>query len=120
VPVLGSIPLINRLFKYKDKSIEKISLIFIITPSVYDASNPNAIRAINHDVRTYSALEAERLDEMSTRLLPPLPSEESKAPVILKQGSVRQETNIVAPQPPKRSWMKRLFSREPAGSATLP
>ena len=123
VPVLGSIPLVNKLFRYKEKAIEKVSLIFIITPSVYDASSPNGIRRVNQETRALSDFDGQRLDDMSARLLPPLPPSTPSVPgtpVIIKQGSVRQETNVVTPPAPKRSWMKRIFSRPQEASAPPP
>lgn len=38
VPMLGRLPLLGRLFRYDDDSNELVSLVFIITPRVYDAA----------------------------------------------------------------------------------
>jgi type II secretory pathway component GspD/PulD (secretin) len=38
VPMLGRIPVLGRLFRYNDDSNELVSLVFIITPRVYDAA----------------------------------------------------------------------------------
>jgi type II secretory pathway component GspD/PulD (secretin) len=38
VPMLGRIPVLGRLFRYDDDSNELVSLVFIITPRVYDAA----------------------------------------------------------------------------------
>lgn len=39
VPLLGSLPLVSHLFSSKSKTNEQVSLVFIITPTVYDASS---------------------------------------------------------------------------------
>jgi type II secretory pathway component GspD/PulD (secretin) len=122
VPFLGKVPGLGWLFKSKDNSMEKISLIFVITPSVYDASSPNGIRSMNQEMRTYSNFEPARLDLMSERFLPPLPIAAPPAAFDSRQETVRQQTvskpSGVIPQessaqPQKRSWLKRMFTKNP-------
>jgi type II secretory pathway component GspD/PulD (secretin) len=54
VPILGSIPLVGGLFSSRNKSAEQVSLVFIITPSVYDASSRTETGVNNNKVRTNS------------------------------------------------------------------
>jgi Flp pilus assembly secretin CpaC len=131
VPLLGKVPGLGWLFKSKDNTMEKVSLIFVITPSVYDASNPNAIRGINQEMRTYSGFEAARLDAMSERFLPPLPvdgppaayqtRETVKTQTVSKpsgalpaEGSAQQSE-----QPKKKSFFGRIFNKN-SSAATSP
>jgi type II secretory pathway component GspD/PulD (secretin) len=126
VPVLGKVPGLGWLFKSKDNSVEKVSLIFVITPSVYDASNPNAIRSMNQEMRTYSAMEAARLDALSERFLPPLPISSPPAAYQTRE-TVRTQTvskpsgslpaeGPQAEQPKKKSFFGRIFSKNSSAS----
>jgi type II secretory pathway component GspD/PulD (secretin) len=128
VPLLGKVPGLGWLFKSKDNSMEKVSLIFVITPSVYDASSPNGIRAMNQEMRTYSNFEPARLDAMSERFLPPLPIAAPPAAFETGRETVRQQTvskpsgeipQESSEQPQKRSWLKRMFTKNP-NSAPAP
>ncbi len=128
VPLLGKVPGLGWLFKSKDNSVEKVSLIFVITPSVYDASSPNGIRGINQEMRTYSNFEPARLDVMSERFLPPLPIAAPPAAFETRTETVRQQTvskpsgsipQESSEQPQKRSWLKRMFTKNP-NSAPAP
>ncbi|HSJ01991.1 MAG: type II secretion system protein GspD [Verrucomicrobium sp.] len=113
VPVLGNIPVINRLFKYKDKAIEKVSLIFIITPSAYDAGSIQGIHAVNEEMRSWSGMERGYLEQASTRLEPawmtPAGSEKSPAPSV---APGRGDDARMATEPPPRPWLRRMFSRD--------
>ncbi|HSI65583.1 MAG TPA: secretin N-terminal domain-containing protein, partial [Candidatus Saccharimonadia bacterium] len=122
VPLLGKVPGLGWLFKSKDNNMEKVSLIFVITPSVYDASSPNGIRAMNQEMRTYSNFEPARLDVMSERFLPPLPVAAPPAAFDSRHETVRQQTvskpsgaipQESSEQPQKRSWLKRIFTKNP-------
>ncbi len=125
VPILDKIPLVKKLFSSKDQSLEKVSLVFIITPKVYDANSPHGIRAINQDVRTDANFPAARLDAMSERYLPPYPSGapvpaayevqgQTVSPTTSLKTSVTQPSPPPAAEPPKKkSLLRRLFTREP-------
>lgn len=115
VPVLGNIPVINRLFKYKEKAIEKVSLIFVITPSAYDAGNVRQVYGVNEEVRAWSGMERSYIQEASTRLeqqpgwLTPA-SSSNKSPgasLVLPDEGVQPEMPAE-----RRPWLKRMFSRE--------
>lgn len=95
VPILGSIPVVGRLFKYDEETVEKVSLVFVITPTVYDASSADALDYVNESTRTSSAMELKDVYDLSTRYEQP----EGKAGP--KQGEPR----------PRRSWLKRVFNR---------
>ncbi len=72
VPILGSIPLLGKLFQYSNKSDEQISLVFIITPKIYDAQqDPNTINA---KVQIDSGFNRRNPAGLGTPLLPaPMP-----------------------------------------------
>lgn len=120
VPVLGNIPGLNRLFRYKEKTMEKISLVFVITPSAYEAGNVPAIHAVNEEVRAWSGMERSHLESASTRLEPAwLTPASPKAPgSSLKLPSEGDGELFEDPAP--RPWLKRLFSRDPRHPATPP
>lgn len=101
VPILGTIPLVGRLFSSDMKKLEQLSLVFIITPSVYDASSTPALEDINWKMRDYSGMQPEDLGDASL-LLP-------------KAGWPNATTNSKSPEParpPKQSWVRRLFSKK--------
>ncbi|MEN3943754.1 secretin N-terminal domain-containing protein [Prosthecobacter sp. SYSU 5D2] len=101
VPVLGTIPLVGRLFSSDMKKLEQLSLVFIITPTVYDASSTAALEDINWKQRDYSGLQPEDLGDAGL-LLP-------------KAGWPNATTNSKSPEPespPKQSWVRRLFSKK--------
>lgn len=107
VPILGTIPLVGRLFSSDMKKLEQLSLVFVITPSVYDASNPGAIEEINWKVKSYSGMQPEDLGG-DYGLLPkpgwPNATENSK--------SLGNETGLNSSGlAPKESWVKRVFGR---------
>jgi Flp pilus assembly secretin CpaC len=128
VPMLGKVPGLGWLFKSKDKSVEKVSLIFVITPSVYDASNPNQIRSMNQEMRTYSNFEAARLDGMSERFLPPLPvssppaayqtSETVRSQTVSKPSGALPAEGGQQPESKKKSWFGRIFSKNSSASTS--
>ncbi|RBP36379.1 type II/III secretion system protein [Roseimicrobium gellanilyticum] len=128
VPFLGKVPGLGWLFKSKDNSVEKVSLIFVITPSVYDASSPNAIRGMNQEMRTYSNFEAARLDGMSERFLPPLPvssppaayqtRETVRTQTVSKPSGALPAEGPQAEQPKKKNWFGRIFSKNSNAGTT--
>lgn len=70
VPVLGAIPLLGNLFKSKSTSNEQVSLVFIITPTVYDASNVSASQETSKRIRTNSGFNRTNPAGLGTPLLP--------------------------------------------------
>lgn len=119
VPLLGNVPVLKHLFRYKEKTLEKVSLVFIITPSAYDAGSIPSIHRVNEEVRAYSGMERPHLEEMSRRLEPswlaPMgggPSEKSPGPsraLPVEEGGYSPQP-LEAPQ--SRPWLKRMFSRD--------
>ncbi|WP_029190115.1 type II secretion system protein GspD [Verrucomicrobium spinosum] len=119
VPVLGNVPVLKHLFRYKEKTMEKVSLVFIITPSAYDAGSVPSIQRVNEEVRAYSGMERPQLEEMSRRLEPswlvPMGGGPSgKSPGPSRALPVEGGESSPPPQgnPPSRPWLKRIFSRE--------
>ncbi|WP_075088591.1 hypothetical protein [Verrucomicrobium spinosum] len=99
--------------------MEKVSLVFIITPSAYDAGSVPSIQRVNEEVRAYSGMERPQLEEMSRRLEPswlvPMGGGPSgKSPGPSRALPVEGGESSPPPQgnPPSRPWLKRIFSRE--------
>ena len=102
VPLFGNIPLLGRAFQYKEKSVEKVSLVFIITPTVYDASNSGELDAVNEDTRALSGMDKPEMD-IGEALVGGTPETGSKTTV-----------NLLPTAPEKKSsWLKRVFTRQP-------
>lgn len=70
VPVLGAIPLLGNLFKSRGTSNEQVSLVFIITPTVYDASSVSASQETSKRIRTNSGFNRTNPAGLGTPLLP--------------------------------------------------
>jgi type II secretory pathway component GspD/PulD (secretin) len=51
VPVLGDIPLVGYAFRSKNYIKERTNLVFIITPTAYDAKSPQQAVGINEKIR---------------------------------------------------------------------
>ena len=105
VPILGTIPLFGKLFSSDSKKLEQVSLVFVITPRVYDATNAAQIPEMNWHVREYSGMQPEDIGDASM-LLPkadwPNATPNSKSPTYAPSPEVT----------PKQSWVKRLFSKK--------
>lgn len=110
VPVLGTIPLVGKLFSSDVKKLEQVSLVFVITPRVYDASSPAELPEINWHVREYSGMAPEDVGAAAPALLPdPAWPQRSTPPPAKQTAPVVQES-------PRRSWVQRIFSRKSAES----
>jgi type II secretory pathway component GspD/PulD (secretin) len=112
VPILGGIPGLGKLFSYNDKSTEQLSLVFIITPRVYDASNPNEMPAINREVEGFSGFNRTNPGYPVTPLLPPPTPENGSLPLPVDRDDVPPPLPREAPPEPRRSWLGRVFSRK--------
>ncbi|WP_038163030.1 secretin N-terminal domain-containing protein [Verrucomicrobium sp. BvORR106] len=120
VPVLGNVPVLKHLFRYKEKTMEKVSLVFIITPNAYDAGNVQSIQRVNEEVRAYSGMERHQLEQMSQRLEPawlvPMGGGPSGKSPAGPSSSLPSEGGDISPQPQgapqSQPWLKRIFSRE--------
>ena len=112
VPVLGNIPIINKLFSYRDKSNEQISLVFIITPHVYDASNAAPLAGINRQVQWYSGFNRPNPQGTPTPLLPDLRPENGFLPLPVDRDQVAPPPGTAPPEK-KRSWFGRVFNKKP-------
>ncbi|MDA0814290.1 MAG: type II and III secretion system protein, partial [Verrucomicrobia bacterium] len=120
VPVLGNIPLVGRLFKYDNDTIEKMSLVFIITPSIYNASSPDEVAESNEDVRTLSGMEVSELYDLSARLAAAEESSKAAPPAPSARSRSRSQAAPAAPSAQKgvsrRGWLNRLVRPEPQDS----
>lgn len=106
VPILGTIPLVGKLFSSDMKKLEQVSLVFVITPRIYDASSPAQIPDINWHVREYSGMAPEDVGAAAPALLPePAWPERGTLPPAKQAAPVVQEA-------PRRNWVQRIFSRK--------
>jgi type II secretory pathway component GspD/PulD (secretin) len=105
VPILENIPVMNRLFTYKNKHSEQISLVFIITPSVYDASDEAAVPTINTRVQWNSGYN--RPDPLSptTPILPEQTVENGGLPSPMNRDAIPKAGSE---KPQRRSWFRWL------------
>lgn len=101
VPLLGNIPLFKKLFSSDQKKMEQVSLVFVITPSVYDASDSKAYDPINYQMKEYSGMQPTDLAE-SAQILLPAPGSE--------WNSDAKSPQPVAANP---SLMQRMFTKGP-------
>ena len=58
VPFLGSIPLLGRLFSYKDNQVVKENLVIMITPTILDGDTPET---------GYESKSEEKAEEMAAK-----------------------------------------------------
>ena len=107
VPLLGSIPGIGKLFGSEQKKLEQVSLVFVITPQVYDASMEGEIGQMNARVSDFAALPP----GASGGLAPLLPGPGWQAP---------PKSALPEPVQPRQSWLRRLFYGKSAGGAPPP
>jgi hypothetical protein len=107
VPLLSSIPGFGRLFGSEEKKLEQVSLVFVITPQVYDASMEGEIEQMNQRVGDYSAMPP----GAASGLAPLLPGPGWQSP---------HKTALPEPVQPRQSWLRRLFYGKSAGGAPPP
>ena len=121
VPILGSLPLLNHLFSYTDKKSEQMSLVFIITPKVYDASDAAELPAMNSQTRLNSGFNRTNPEALVTPLLPEAGAHNDFLPVPVNRESLKvvpppgDSAKGAAPQggpAPKRTWLGRLFNKD--------
>lgn len=99
VPVLSAIPLVNKLFRSNSKQMEQVSLVFIITPSVYDAGETSEVMGVNDRMKQVTEFP-------NDSLLPP---------------PEWQNENEDLPQQREASssgWLRKIFSKKPKESVT--
>jgi type II secretory pathway component GspD/PulD (secretin) len=107
VPLLSSIPGFGKLFGSEEKRLEQVSLVFVITPQVYDASMEGEIQQMNQRVSDYAAMPP----GAAGGLAPLLPGPGWQSP---------PKTALPEPVQPRQSWLRRLVYGKSAGGATPP
>ncbi|MDI1314137.1 secretin N-terminal domain-containing protein [Prosthecobacter sp.] len=109
VPVLSTLPLVGKLFSSNNKKLEQVSLVFIITPRVYDATRAGGMSEVNWHVREFSGMQPDDIQDTTLELPPTawyqnLPNAKSREPLLMPAP---------APAPaPKQSWVRRLFTKK--------
>lgn len=98
VPMLGKIPLLGRLFRYDDDNNELVSLVFIITPRVYDAAGVGQ-DSISQQMQNAAGLGFMNPEPLGSPLFP-----ESSA-------SLEPANKPSSPPPSKRPLFKFRFQR---------
>ncbi len=109
VPVLGSIPLLGSLFKSRSAVSEQVSLVFIITPTVYDASSLPASAETNKRIRADSGLKRSNLGGLEPLHRPAAGEANPNLPL-------PDET----PEPAGKRKTKRWFFSNPKDDASGP
>lgn len=106
VPILSTIPLIGKLFSSDKKKLEQVSLVFVITPRVYDASDSGALPEVNWHVREFSGMQPDDIKDTGIGF--------QQGPWYQNLPSVQTPETAPAPPPAptKQSWIKRLFSKK--------
>jgi Flp pilus assembly secretin CpaC len=67
VPVLGNIPLVGYAFRSKNYSKERTNLVFIITPTAYDAHSPQQAVGVSEKIRQdYSTRDTDNYADPET------------------------------------------------------
>jgi Flp pilus assembly secretin CpaC len=99
VPLLGSIPLVSNLFSSRSKTNEQVSLVFIITPSVYDASSVGETDEISRRIRSNAGFN--RSNQPGLGKSPPTYSSTSNEAIPLPRDGT-------APEKKSKRW---FFSR---------
>jgi type II secretory pathway component GspD/PulD (secretin) len=108
VPILSTIPLVGKLFSSNSKKLEQVSLVFVITPYVYDASHSGAMSEMNWHMRELSGMQPDNIQDTDIDL--PTSDRHQNLPNI--------RNTEVAPTPapmPKQSWLKRMFMNKDNG-----
>jgi hypothetical protein len=118
VPILGSIPLIRNLFRYKNNSTEQVSLVFIITPTVYNAENSDDLPSMNADVMWNSGFNRTNATGPVTPLLPDIvPGMPGYFPNPMDRPAQTPPATLSESEPTrKRTWLGRIFTRKPPTS----
>jgi type II secretory pathway component GspD/PulD (secretin) len=111
VPILGAIPGLSKLFSYDNKLTEQLSLVFIITPRVYDAANSDELPAINQSVKWDSGFNRVNPGHPVTPLLPDPSPENGFLPLPVDRHQVAPPAGAQPAE--RRSWFGRIFSRKP-------
>jgi type II secretory pathway component GspD/PulD (secretin) len=107
VPVLSAIPLVGKLFGSEAKKLEQVSLVFVITPLVYDASRDEAMTDVNWRVREFSGMQPDDLKDTGVEL-PTSPWHQNSP-----KASTAPPKSASQPAP-TQSWLRRLFLRNKA------
>ncbi len=84
VPVLESLPGIGRLFSYKNRTGEQNSLVFIITPRVYDVGRDD-LAEVNDRLLLDSGFNRNNIEGPATPLLPPATPENQELPRVIRR-----------------------------------
>ncbi len=110
VPILGDLPFIKKLFGNNSKQMEQLSLVFVITPSVYDAGDIGDIQSINADVGEYSQMPRDDA-AANSQLLPEASWLKAESATPFQPEQVNSTVTDAKSAEP--GWIGRLFSRKP-------
>lgn len=103
VPVVGSIPLIGKLFSSNNQTLDQVSLVFVITPYVYYASDPEMMSEVNWQMREFSGMQPDQVQDIDIEIPASKPSRNAPVPTIKKDNAAGPSL--------KQSWMSRLFQK---------
>ena len=88
VPVLGDIPLFNFFFKSETKEKVSSSLIFVVTPTAYDAESHARVSSHNQRIR-----QALTVPENHAYINPEIPGKAHEADYCRTMQAIRRDLN---------------------------
>lgn len=115
VPILGSLPFIKNLFSSNSRQMEQVSLVFIITPSVYDASDISSVHTVNKNMQSFSEFPPEGDNDSVSPLLP-----KANWPEDTKKNLPSVNTTVPNQSKAQGGWLKRIFTRTPTQKPPAP
>ena len=104
IPLIGSIPLIGKLFSSNNKALDQVSLVFVITPQVYYASELTAMPDINRRVREFSGVQMQDMEMIDGQIFNGVSRDKKSDEHTKKQTNQNKEQ--------KRSWLQRIFEKK--------
>jgi type II secretory pathway component GspD/PulD (secretin) len=104
IPLIGSIPLIGKLFSSNNKALDQVSLVFVITPQVYYASELTAMPDINRRVREFSGVQMQDMEMIDGQIFNGVSKDKKSDEHTKKQTNQNKEQ--------KRSWLQRIFEKK--------
>jgi type II secretory pathway component GspD/PulD (secretin) len=104
IPLIGSIPLIGKLFSSNNKALDQVSLVFVITPQVYYASELTAMPDINRRVREFSGVQMQDMEMIDGQIFNGVSKDKKSDEHTTNQTNQNKEQ--------KRSWLQRIFEKK--------
>ncbi len=111
IPLLGSIPLLGNLFKYRESKREKVEMIIFLTPHILET--PEHSLRMTNEQRERSIAEHREDDMMKTLevkdslVLPKYSDEAETLKKVMKSAELEEQNQATEPKKKKRPIIKR-------------